>query len=87
MSLCLIGSLPACGTVEPRVITVYETKEVFRDRYIPIEPESLIPVEIYEPPADPDTIDLRTAYLVNKESAKACNGQLAEIARQSAPKE
>jgi hypothetical protein len=85
MSLCLIGSLPACGTTEPRVITVYETKEVFRDRYIPIKPESLVPVEIYEPPANPDTIDLRTAYLVNKESAKTCNGQLAEIAKQGKP--
>lgn len=85
MILCLPGLLVGCGTTEPRVITVYETKEVFRDVYIPIKPESLTPVEIYEPPANPDTIHLRTAYLVNKEAAKTCNGQLAEIAKQGNP--
>ena len=81
MSLCLIGLLSGCGSNPPKVVTVYETVEVWRDIYV-IPPEELVTaVDIVELPKPVSTIDLKVGFLEQREAAKLCNGQLAEIAK------
>jgi len=81
MSLCLIGLLSGCGSNPPKVVTVYETIEIMRDRYVEMPKELTDPVDIVVLPRPLSTIDLKVGFLEQREAAKLCNGQLAEIAK------
>jgi len=81
MILCLIGFLTGCGTTTETVITEYETREIFRDKYVEVKRELTEPVEIVSPARpNTDTIDLKVALQLQQTEARTCNGQLAAIA-------
>jgi len=69
------------GCAAPKPITVYETKEVVRDRYVPIDPSLTAPVDIITLSEDFDLYALGAAYKAQRVRAEQCNGQLAEIAK------
>jgi len=55
--------------------------EIYRDKYITPPEELVRPVTVVVLPKPLTTIDLRTGFLEQREAAKLCNGQLAEIAK------
>ena len=79
MNLFLIGLLSGCGSNPPKVVTVHDTIELWRDRYVSPPPEMIEPVPIVELPNPVTAIDLKIGFLEQREAAKLCNGQLAEI--------
>lgn len=81
MNLFLIGLLSGCGNNPPKIVPVYKTVEVVRDRYVKPPEELVEPVTIVVLPNPLTAIDLRTGFLEQREAAKLCNGQLAEIAK------
>ena len=80
MSICLTGLLSGCGTEPPKVVTVHDTIELWRDRYVAPPEEMTEPVTIVVLPNPVDTIDMKTGFLEQREAAKLCNWQLSEIA-------
>jgi hypothetical protein len=70
-----------CASNPPEVVTKYETVTLYQDRYVPIDPRLINPVEIVLLPVSFDTLALGAAYKAQKTRAMQCNGQLAEIAR------
>lgn len=74
-----------CSTT-PEPITVYETRTVYVDRYVPLDEALTRPVEVVtlpeeflSLPEDGALISLGVAYKACRVRTMQCNGQLAEI--------
>ena len=83
MILFLIGLTSGCAS--KKVLTEYEVREVWRDRFVNVPAQLTNPVEIVELEdngglCNADTLQLGAAYRAQKVRAQQCNGQLAEIA-------
>lgn len=85
MSLCLLISLTGCATT-PEPITIFEVREVYRDRYVPIPMGLVKPCQGAPLPAGPvDTLALGAAYKQLKIRLAACNSQITEISKLGEP--
>ena len=79
MLLCLTFLLLGCGSNPPKVVTVHDTVEIFRDVFFTPPDELLRPVTVVRLTKPITTIDLKVGFLEQREAAKLCNSQLAEI--------
>lgn len=69
-----------CSSLPPEPITVYETRTLYQDRYVPVPERMTTPVEVIELSPDFDLPELGAGYKACKVRVQQCNGQLAEIA-------
>ena len=81
MLFCLAGSLLGCTSNPPKIVTVHDTVEIYRDKYITPPEELLRSVTVVRLSKPITTIDLKVGFLEQREAAKLCNSQLTEISK------
>jgi len=79
MLLFLTFLLLGCGSNPPKIVTVHDTVEIYRDVYITPPEELLRSVTVVRLSKPITTIDLKVGFLEQREAAKLCNSQLSEI--------
>ena len=81
MLFCLLGLQLGCTSNPPKIVTVHDTVEIYRDKYITPPEELLRPVTVVRLPDPVTTIDLKVGFLEQREATKLCNSQLTEISK------